>query len=305
MKTGLKLGLFASFITGGILLLAVNFAQSLTSTTPTSLPPTATALNDPISTTNLGAWSNFYDLTFTGLNFQPTQLTFDPEHQTVVFFDQPHQQLVLLEHNQKRFRLLPTLPTATPIQAITYHQQQLLAWADALYWWQSDADTWQPLTETMVFSTATVHLASFDQNVYLIGTGLIERLNLTSKLQLNQHTTWLKQPAWLPQPPQSVWVDGYIFIAQADGTISKLQREAQNPQLLHSQPQGQVCLTGQTGTLFALMSTPPQLYQFTLEGQLLQQLALPPLANISLCYFDPQTATLYGVSETKIYSFTL
>jgi hypothetical protein len=301
MSQLLKFGLLAGGTTLGMLFLAWNFARSLappTISSPTDQATPSAALNPQTE------WANFYDLVFTGTNILPTSLAFDQTSQTVAFLDVQQQIIIQLAQKQKRFQTLPA-PSAAPTTALTYHEGQLYVWANALYAWQTDSSSWLALTDSFTLSAPVTALASFGQNFYLFGSGLIERLNFSPDFKFIDHAAWLTQPSWLVPAPQSVLVDGYIFAAEPSGQILKLMRGQNQPQTLKPSPAGQVCLTNSDEFLSAFGVTQNTLYQYDFEGKLQHQLPVPALAPVTACYFDSISSTLFALSETKVYSLSI
>lgn len=202
----------------------------------------------------------FYDLSLMGVeNFQPTSVVVSKTNQWGMLAENS-QQIVIINGENKKFIKIPLPMTAVPVSALAWNENNLIAYAGALYEYKEKANTWEKISADLGEGKANL-LAKFDLNYYLVGANSLQKLVFnTSGWQKAEK--WLDEKEILGNLPIDLWIDGSIYVSdqvlgvkqfiRGQATTWNLEKSLLPPLYLAKNGEEFVVLAPKMGAVFRL-----------------------------------------------------
>lgn len=252
--------LLIGFLLVIVVLMAADVGRRSTAPAEHVANDRSTAAASTSATLTSPTWQHFYQLDFSGYQLTPTAVTYDETNNRLALLDNHTQLIFVLEQNSKRFTTLP-LPGGRATATIFFASGDLYAFADALWQYDEQAATWQALTPDLQFETPILLADKFDRNFYLVGKQLVRKLVFSEDGIYLGIESWLSSNVAAPLAPTDLLINGYLYLAQADGQITRYLRGQEAKWTNPAELTGPVYLQSSAEQLYLLAPATATIYQ--------------------------------------------
>jgi len=182
-------------------------------------------------------WKEIYDLELTGTGIRSERISFDTGRAAVL--DRGRQEAMLIDTATKNYEPLASLPGRA--SAILADEGEVFLWADGVYLYDEDKQTWIPRTDEIVLPEEIEVLRLFDHNFYAAGKNGIYKLTFKDG-QYQETSKWLAEGERVTDI-SDIYLDGHVYAASV-GAVSKLLRGREVTWALEASVSGRLYLDG-------------------------------------------------------------
>lgn len=249
-------------------------------------------------------WQVFYNLEYTGLeNFQVAALVANAFDQ-VALLDAVAARLLIIDVSSKSFNLLPLPESGSAITTLAWDGETLLAYGDALYAYQKKTAAWQPLTSQLALPAKAILLQKFDQNYYIFGANMIQKLNLLTN-DGQKNASWLAEGESVGQNLVDVWIDGTIFVSDQNLGLRQYLRGREIATKVAANLTPPLYLAKKADDFFVLSSAEGEITRFNAKGEVLQTWSDPLLQGSRWLWFDSEQTSLFVLKDNLLYNLEI
>jgi len=243
-------------------------------------------------------WREAYDLELTGTGITPEAVSFDRD--TAAVLDRTQQEALLVDLRTKNFTRLPALPGQT--QAILADEDEIFVYADGVYRYSRDKDTWVAEVANIFVPAPVSQLRLFDDNFYLFGDALAYKIS-TKGESAGRAESWIDEGETWPTQLTDVYLDGYVYLSTPEG-VTRWRRGEPTAWPSEATPSAHMYLTGDGDeTIWCLDASTGHLSTLSDSGELVAVTGAPQLTGARFLGYHPDDDLIFTLIDRKIYQY--